>query len=894
MSEQKQYLRIWGITLGQLAFGMFLIAVVSGILLAIPYDVRNPYESMSQILLLTRFNFVRSLHYWSSQFFLVFTVLHFWDHLRLSTEYRVSKNLWLRLTVSILLIIYLMLSGFILKADADSLQAHSIFNNLLNKIPFIGGSISYLFMGKFDNLQLLYIHHAATATIFILLFIIEHVKSYWPQSKAIFFGALTVLIVGIILPPTIHDGFNPVVKGPWYLVGVQEFLHWMNWPEVFLLLIVSLLVVIYMLRFAGKGTNLLLKKTLAFLFAVYIVLSIIGFYFRGENWNFGIGLENEYAVGYNNSVSLKELFSVDDAVDKQLVKAGERYEGCMACHSDMKGFSVSHDISALGCYSCHRGNPFTLNKKDAHENMILIPGNLSNAQYSCGSAQCHPDIVPRVNNSIMTTLSGMISVNKFVFGELESPDSLGRISEIGFSPAEKHLRNLCASCHLGNEKTEFGEINEESRGGGCLACHLDYSPQAYDELIRYNKNKEGHVHKFHPSLQLPDNNYSCFGCHSRSGRISTNYEGWAEVNDTTLIYDTDMRRLKDGRIFKRMTPDVHFEKGMLCIDCHLSSEIMGDGKNYTHKEQQTVIQCADCHNSNERKTIKVDEFDYESRKISELRNFDAAKKYLLTNKNNLPITNVFEEDGKIMLIKKSSGKIAEARPPLKQCANDIAHKDLDCQTCHTSWATQCIGCHTEFDKASAAYDHLEKKITEGEWIEHAGEYLSEPPALGVAESESGRKITTFVPGMIISIDRDNSSHSDEIIFKRLYAPAFSHTIRKESRSCQSCHNNPLAIGYGRGKLILDKSGDWLFTPYYSRSVYDNLPRDAWIDFLTGPKPRVSTRKNYRPFNLEEQKKILRVGACLTCHPSDSQIMKKSLENFDALLNKLSPKCIIPN
>lgn len=894
MSDQKQYLRIWGITFGQLAFGMFLIAVVSGILLAIPYDVRNPYESVTQILLLPRFNFVRSLHYWSSQLFLVFTVLHFWDHLRLSTEYRVSKTVWLRLTVSIILVVYLMLSGFILKADSDSLQAHSIFNSLLQKIPVVGGGVSYLFMGKFDDLQLLYIHHAATATVFLLLFIIEHVKSYWPQSKSIFLGAIAAIIMGFILPPLIHDGFNPVVKGPWYLVGVQELLHWLNYPEIFLSLAVSLLLILYMLRLTEKKINLFLKKTLALLFVVYIFLSIIGFYFRGENWNFEVGLKDKHNSGYNSAISLKEIFLANDSTYENLRKAGNRYEGCVTCHSGIKGFAASHDISALGCYSCHRGNPFTLNKKNAHENMILIPGNLSNVEYSCGSPQCHPDIAPRVNNSIMTTLSGMISVNKFVFGELESPDSLGRISEIGFSPAEKHLRNLCASCHLGNEKTEYGEIDEESRGGGCLACHLDYSRNAFDELILYNKNKDGFVHQFHPSLKLPDNNKNCFGCHSRSGRISTNYEGWAEVNDTTLIDTAVLRRLQDGRVFKKMTPDVHFEKGMLCIDCHLSSEIMGDGNNYAHKEQQTVIQCADCHSGEARKTIKVEEFDYESRKISELRNFDPSKNYLLAEKNSLTIPNVFEDNGKIMLIKKASGEISEARRPLKQCANDKAHKDLDCQSCHTSWATQCIGCHTEYDKTSKAYDHLEKKITEGEWIEHAGEYLSEPPVLGVVESENVRRITTFVPGMIISIDRDNRTHNDEIIFKRLYAPAFSHTIRKEARSCESCHINPLAVGYGRGKLALDKSGKWIFIPDYAPSVYDNLPQDAWIDFLREPKSDIATRKNYRPFNLEEQKKVLRVGACLTCHPSDSQIMKKSLENFDDLLKKLSPECIIPD
>ena len=35
--------------------------------------------------------------------------------------------------------------------------------------------------------------------------------------------------------------------------------------------------------------------------------------------------------------------------------------------------------------------------------------------------------------------------------------------------------------------------------------------------------------KVHPSVSLKVSDNHCFGCHSRSGRISTNYEGWHET-----------------------------------------------------------------------------------------------------------------------------------------------------------------------------------------------------------------------------------------------------------------------------------------------------------------------------------------------------------------------------
>jgi hypothetical protein len=56
---------------------------------------------------------------------------------------------------------------------------------------------------------------------------------------------------------------------------------------------------------------------------------------------------------------------------------------------------------------------------------------------------------------------------------------------------------------------------------------------------------------------------------------------------------------------------------------------------------------------------------------------------------------------------------------------------------------------------------------------------------------------------------------------------------------------------------------------------------------------MSTRTDVRPFTIEEQKKILTVGACLTCHEENSDIMKESLIDFKKVLNNKKPECILP-
>ena len=48
----------------------------------------------------------------------------------------------------------------------------------------------------------------------------------------------------------------------------------------------------------------------------------------------------------------------------------------------------------------------------------------------------------------MATGAGLVGVNRFVFGEAESPGGGGSLRALGTSPADLHLKDLCAGCHL--------------------------------------------------------------------------------------------------------------------------------------------------------------------------------------------------------------------------------------------------------------------------------------------------------------------------------------------------------------------------------------------------------------------------------------------------------------
>ncbi len=489
-------------TLGTLALAMFWMVVVSGIFLAIPFDVKSPYLSISNIMVSNPWaSLIRNLHYWSSQSFLIFSLIHLYDHFHYKEKIGLKKGIAFRLSLAVLIIFLAMISGFLLKGDSDSQQARQILQTLSERIPFIGKSLAYSLLGNPESYQLIYVHHIATFTVFIAIAMVEHSRKYWPPILDFVLSFAGTVAVSYFFSAPLHDNLNPAVKGPWYFVGFQEILHWLKHPEWSLLLLAAILFLVYLVN-SGKGKTMFYsKRTLLLFTAFYAVLTIIGLFFRGESWQWTNPWINNYSYSVLHNfktpkVKLSPEFTLEQAISSPIIQG--RKESCLACHTETHGFTKSHSPQAIGCFSCHGGNPFATGKSQSHHNMNLIPGNLATAKQSCGTTQCHPEIVERVPTGLMATLSGMISVDRFVFNEQDNPDILTSVHNLKNSPADEHLKNLCVRCHLGNSKNEYGPISEASRGGGCLACHLNYSDEAKNALAQ----NTGDIIDAHPEISM--------------------------------------------------------------------------------------------------------------------------------------------------------------------------------------------------------------------------------------------------------------------------------------------------------------------------------------------------------------------------------------------------------
>lgn len=959
-----------------MAFASLLIAVLSGIPLAVPFDIRNGFDSLA-VMLLTNpaAAFFRNLHYWSGQLFLVLTLAHAWDHLRRRTETRLRRGVWLRTALTAPLAAFLMLSGFMLKGDAEAQQAARILSAVFEQVPVVGQMVSLLVLGSGENRQVLYIHHAATASILVWIFVAEHARAMWPRKVAVLEAFLLAAAVSLFLSPSLHDGLNPVVKGPWYFLGLQEMLHWTTRPALLVAAGLTLLALLVALPRLSDRLALASKWLLVSLVFAYAALTIVGTFFRGEAWAW----ESAWPRA-SSGITVHGLAAwwgpPIDAIRKHPVPVvlGRR-EGCLFCHAGVKGLSASHSAEAVGCASCHHGNPFTLDKGTAHANMVLVPGNLADADRSCGTSACHPGIAPRVRGSLMNTMAGIVAVDREIWkgggrgAEGVRPASVGQLGHAG---ADSHLRQLCASCHLGAEKTAWGGVHETSRGGGCNACHLTYSPEASRALSKYVQARSATGNRLattgrqagstdppslHPNVSIAISGDHCFGCHSRSGRISTNYEGWHETQLEAVPGEADSHRyrtLEDGRVFTFVQADIHAEKGMECVDCHTSREVMGDGIARARKWEPIRVGCEDCHFGGPPRTVTVEQLDPESLKIAKLRSrAQPGARFLAGGAEPLVNTSI-DAAGKSWLTTKRRGERLELRAPAPVCAEGGGHARLSCVSCHSAWAPRCTGCHTKFDPAREGVDLLTGEPTKGDWIETSSGFSAVPPTLGMRKVPGSRilnpgsfVVDPFIPGMVISLDRNQvAGGKPDNVFRRLYARAFSHTISKGARSCQSCHNDPVALGYGEGQLVFErevaggwsrdradsgreadvprpsvnaanseglprrggeaakgaglpprsvgaaKAGRWRFTSTH-RPGPDGLPAGAWIGFLQERLVGASTRPDARPLTVEEQKRILTVGACLTCHEPASPAMRRSVADWPATLRRVTPRCVVP-
>ncbi|MBW2538163.1 MAG: DUF4405 domain-containing protein, partial [Deltaproteobacteria bacterium] len=111
--------------LAELAWWAFLFALVTGVILSFNYRPwGDVFTNVSKITGQIPYGgFIRKLHYFSGQAFLLFTIGHTFEHFFRQTYKHIKSLEWSKLVFLFFLSFPLVFTGFILKGDKEGIQA---------------------------------------------------------------------------------------------------------------------------------------------------------------------------------------------------------------------------------------------------------------------------------------------------------------------------------------------------------------------------------------------------------------------------------------------------------------------------------------------------------------------------------------------------------------------------------------------------------------------------------------------------------------------------------------------------------------------------------------------------------------------------------------------------
>lgn len=540
---------------------------------------------------------------------------------------------------------------------------------------------------------------------------------------------------------------------------------------------------------------------------------------------------------------------------------------CLVCHTQIEN-ATQHMLGLnLDCTICHGGDDSAMTKAEAHVfpdgtvtygktvppidqdleyQKFVNPSNLRVVDQTCGL--CHYEVVENVRKSMMATAAGHYAgglyqnnvqntktpiYGTFAVSDTDGtvPTSEGAVASLAdlliYDPNEPqdefatHFAAVpsqaCARCHLWSRGKGYrGAPNQNGvyRADGCAACHMLYSndglSQTADDMI--DKTIPGYPMKHIVTREIPTE--QCLHCHHRGARIGLSFTGRAQMpprlpSGPGVAGTTDEKFNNNYHFTDSETnpPDIHNELGMHCIDCHVASEIMGDGNIWGHMDQATKIECRTCHGM-------------------------PGTPATLKDNDNVELPNVVADlSGLVTLTSKVTGathevpQLSDFLSPTSPNYNANAHAAMDsnhikpnggleCYACHSAWVPNCYGCHFERDETQLGLNlmtgqyEVGKASTNNKIFESMRNFSLGP--------NSEDRVAPYIVGCQPMADVTDPAGNKVMEFKMPVtsnglsglgmAPVQPHTVRGsgEVRTCVECHRSPPSMGFGTGNYAVGR------------------------------------------------------------------------------------------
>jgi hypothetical protein len=304
-------------------------------------------------------------------------------------------------------------------------------------------------------------------------------------------------------------------------------------------------------------------------------------------------------------------------------------------------------------------------------------------------------------------------------------------------------------------------------------------------------------------------------------------------------------------------PDIHYERGLGCIDCHGSRDVhsgtAGDftGRIMSKMDQVVMVRCESCHGTIEdyAPTASCQDYGGNTKECfvdangNALRNTEVdvngdawlisrvdgqrhflpqTKDVVYPNNKRNPISEqlVFNANASYAM-GRFDGSVENGLGPQQQnpalVSQNFSHTDnMDCMSCHASWANQCIGCHlrTQYDANNYFFSNItgeriiqKQQNADFTYITPVTTYLSVNSKNKITQTSSGMKVfyayidlNGNTSQVFAFSDRNGNGNNPNLLGRNAH-PALgqyqmaAHSIRGKvdgqnegPKYCVACHN----------------------------------------------------------------------------------------------------------
>ncbi len=276
----KYLKKILSIPWGAKSFVVLYLSVFSGIVISLQYDPAAPYYSASSLDILVPFGaFWRSLHFYTSQLFFIFIVIHLVAVIVKGDFRSLNARRWTLLILSSAVSLLLLFTGYVLRDDATGSAAGAIAENILLSIPLFGDFINSVLFSMSDvGMGRIYANHVIGLCVLWLFLSWDHIRRYtvnWRNYPLLVISL--ILFCAFVSAPIEPDHVGVfLISGPWFFMGLQEILRYIQpfwagvlWPSLLLCALIFLHPKYKSRRLTGSF--------IVFWLLTYLLFSIIAF-----------------------------------------------------------------------------------------------------------------------------------------------------------------------------------------------------------------------------------------------------------------------------------------------------------------------------------------------------------------------------------------------------------------------------------------------------------------------------------------------------------------------------------------------------------------------------------------------------------------------------------------